>query len=114
MKERLLVMNGTKVLETEVRGSWTATKVEKAGSLKPGIYNLYNATAADETKAYIGAVIHADKGGIYQQVGKSYVKHDPAVFDKVPDIGAVHNIRYDGNKPVVSMESTTVKRGLTR
>lgn len=114
MKERLLVINGRKVLETEVRGEWTATKVEKAGSLKPGIYNLYNAAPADRTKAYVGAVIHADKGGIYQQVGKSFVKHDPASFDKIPDIGAVHNIRYDGSKPVVGMESTTVKRGLTR
>lgn len=114
MKERLLVMNGTKVMQAEVRGQWTATKVEKAGSLKPGIYNLYNAAPADKTKAYLGAVIHADKGGIYQQVGRSFVKHDPAAFEKTPDIGAVHDIRYDGSKPVVSMESTTVKRGLTR
>ena len=39
MKQRLLVMNGQKILQHEQEGRWQNDKVEKAGLVKPGIYN---------------------------------------------------------------------------
>lgn len=48
MKERLLVMNGQRIVQAEKDGAWTNQKVDKAGALKPGIYNLYTAQAADK------------------------------------------------------------------
>ena len=47
MKERLLVMNGQRIVQAEKDGAWTNQKVDKAGALKPGIYNLYTAQAAE-------------------------------------------------------------------
>jgi hypothetical protein len=41
MKQRLLVMNGQKIVQHEQEGRWLNDKVEKAGLVKPGIYNLY-------------------------------------------------------------------------
>ena len=36
MKERLLVMNGQRIVQAEKDGAWTNQKVDKAGALKPG------------------------------------------------------------------------------
>ena len=47
MKERLLVMNGQRIVQAEKDGAWTNQKVDKAGALKPGIYNLYTARVMD-------------------------------------------------------------------
>jgi hypothetical protein len=47
MKQRLLVMNGQKLLQSEHAGQWQVDKVEKAGVIRPGIYNIYLATPAD-------------------------------------------------------------------
>ena len=47
MKQRLLVMNGQKIVQSEQAGAWINQKVDKAGALNPGIYNLYMAQVAD-------------------------------------------------------------------
>jgi hypothetical protein len=76
MKQRLLVMNGQKILQHEQEGRWQNDKVEKAGPVKPGIYNLFLASQADKTKTHDGVILHADRDNVFQQVGKSVVKHD--------------------------------------
>ncbi len=70
MKQRLLVMNGQKLLQSEQGGQWATTKVEKAGAIKPGIYNIHLAMPADKVKSHDGLVLHLDKEHLYQQVGK--------------------------------------------
>ena len=48
MKQRLLVMNGQRIVQAEQEGAWANQKVDKAGALKPGMYNLYMAQQADK------------------------------------------------------------------
>jgi len=114
MKQRVLVMNGQKLIQSENSGQWATDRVEKAGTIKPGIYNIHLSTDADKTKNYEGIVLHADKAYVYQKVGKSFVKHDRELFDKVPVIGSDSSIKYDGNKAVVTTSSIKQGRGLSR
>ncbi|MFC3658459.1 KfrB domain-containing protein, partial [Xanthomonas hyacinthi] len=89
MKQRLLVMNGQRLVQSEQGGRWATDKVEKAGTIKPGIYNIHLSTKADKSQSHDGVIVHADKDHVYQQVGKHFVQHDRANFDKVPEIGAI-------------------------
>lgn len=65
MKKRLLVMNGQKLVQNDFAGEWKTEKVIKAEGVKPGIYNLYNAVNADQSKENIGEIIHIDKKRMY-------------------------------------------------
>lgn len=115
MKQRLLVMNGQRIVQTEQGGAWTNQKVDKAGTLKPGIYNLYMAQKADKSQRHDGVIVHADNNNIYQQVGKNFVMHDRQNFDKVPEIGSAKSITYnDQGKAVVSAEAAKLSRGRSR
>lgn len=114
MKQRVLVMNGQRLVQNENDGQWETDKVDKAGAIKPGIYNIHLATDADQAKAYEGVIIHADKAYVYQQVGKSFVRHDRTLFDKVPVIGSSSSIKYEGNKAIVAASSVKQGRRLSR
>lgn len=95
MKKRLLVMNGSKVTQHANKdGEWENQKVEKAGSLKPGIYNIYNATEAIPSEKYTGMIVHTDKESVYQQVGKSFVAHSVTSFASPPEVGSMKTISY--------------------
>ena len=109
MKQRVLVMNGQRLVQNENAGQWETDKVDKAGAIKPGIYNIHLATDADQAKAYEGVIIHADKASVYQQVGKAFIRHDRTLFDKVPVIGSISRLEYEGNKAIVA--ATSVKQG---
>jgi hypothetical protein len=114
MKQRLLVMNGQKLLQSEQGGQWATTKVDKAGALKPGIYNLHLAMPADKAKSHDGFVLHLDKEHLYQQVGKSFIRHALADFGKAPETGSIASISYDGDKALVAAASAKQSRGLKR
>jgi hypothetical protein len=114
MKQRLLVMNGQKLLQSERTGEWQVDKVEKAGAIRPGIYNLYLSTPADQARSHIGIVLHADTEFVYQQVGKTFVRHDRTRFDQVPTLGAPVSIRYQHNKAVVAAATVKLGRNLSR
>ena len=115
MKQRLLVMNGSRILQQEYDGAWVNQKVEKAGALKPGMYNLHSAQRPDKSKASEGTILHADGNSIYQQTGKTIVMHDRKNFDKVPDIGSVKSISYDAaGKAAVSADAVTLSRSRSR
>src|SRR5574337_885806 len=115
MKQRLLVMNGSRIVQSEQDGQWRNDKVDKAGALKPGIYNLYLASRADKTATCSGVILHADKDNIFEQVGKNYVIHARGNFDKVPEIGSAKSISYDPQgKASVSAETVQLSRGRSR
>lgn len=95
MKKRILVMNGQRIVQTEQGGAWTNEKVDKAGALKPGIYNLYIAKEADKDQRSEGMIVHADSSNVYQQIGKNFVMHERKNFDKVPEVGASKSISYN-------------------
>jgi len=118
MKQRLLVMNGHRIIQAEHGDEWTASKVDKAPvGLKPGIYNLYAAANSEIGKTYAGVILHADKNDVYQQVGKSIVKHDKATFSKgdMPEVGETKSISYDAKgKATVDDNNVSLKKGLKR
>ena len=115
MKQRLLVMNGSRIVQNEQDGQWKSEKVDKAGALKPGIYNLYLASRADKAATHSGLILYADKDNVYQQVGKGYVAHARADFDKVPEIGSAPRISYDAHgKASVAAETVQLSRGRSR
>lgn len=114
MKERLLVMNGQRIVQHEEGKEWLNDKVGSAGSIRPGIYNLYVASQPDKTKEYDGVILHTDKDNVYQQAGKINIKHAKADFDKVPDVGVNSKIKYDQGRAIVSAASAKLSRGLSR
>lgn len=115
MKQRLLVMNGQRIVQGEQEGSWVNQRVDKAGALKPGIYNLFTAQSADKGKQHDGVIVHVDSDTIYQQIGKAFVMHARADFGKVPEIGSARSISYDGQgKAAVAAEAPTLSRGRSR
>jgi hypothetical protein len=114
MKQRLLVMNGQRLVQSEQAGQWTTDKVEKAGLVKPGIYNIHLSTQADKSQTHEGVILHADKVHVYQQVGKQYIRHDRASFGKLPEIGSNSSIKYDGDKALVAPSSLKLGKTLSR
>jgi hypothetical protein len=109
MKQRLLVMNGQLLVQSEQAGQWRTDKVEKAASVRPGIYAIYLATAADKSKAHDGPIIHIDTSSVYQQVGKNFILHDRSAFLKLPDIGAHLTVNYTAGKCIAA--PSTIKSG---
>ena len=114
MKQRLLVMNGQKIVQHEQEGRWLNDKVEKAGLVKPGIYNLYLANQADKTKTLDGVILHADKDNVFQQVGRSVVLHKRVDFAKVPTIGVHTSITYDQGRATASLAFEKLGRSVSR
>ena len=114
MKQRLLVMNGQRLVQSEQAGQWTTDKVEKAGLVKPGIYNIHLFTQADKSQTHEGVILHADKTHVYQQVGKQYVRHDRIDFGKLPEIGSNSSIQYAGDKAQVASSSLKLGKTLSR
>jgi cell filamentation protein len=113
MKQRLLVMNGQLLVQSEQVGQWGIEKVEKAGAVKPGIYNIYLATQADKGRVSDGPIIYADKDNVYQQVGKSFVKHSRKDFDKVPEMGCGASVSYENGRAIAAPSSTKLVRGIS-
>ncbi len=114
MKQRLLVMNGQKLVQSERNGEWVTDKVEKALSIKPGIYNIHLAMAANKSKTYDGVILHSDKNFVFQQIGKNFVKHDFATFSRSPVGGSNLHIRYEADKAIVAPTSIKIGRSLGR
>lgn len=115
MKQRLLIMNGQRIVQSEKGGEWANQKVEKAGALKPGIYNLYMAREPEKTQAHAGTIVHVDNSHVYQQIGRNFVMHARSDFDKVPEIGSAKSISYsvEGNA-VVAAEAPKLARSRSR
>lgn len=99
MKQRVLVMNGSRLLENDTNGKWVVQKVEPAGVLKPGIYNIFNAKSPESEGKYQGAIIHADKSHVFQEVKKGmFVKHAVGAFEKIPPIGSSLSVEYNAGR----------------
>jgi len=115
MKRRLLVMNGQRIVQALQGGAWTNEKVDKAGELRPGIYNLYSAQQADKSQRHDGLIVHADSENVYQQHGKDCVIHSRDDFEKVPEIGMAKSITYDERgKATVAVEAAKRSRRRSR
>ena len=113
-KRRLLVMNGQKLVQSDRGGEWVTSKVEKAGALKPGIYDIHLSAMADKSRGYDGVIVYADKEHVYQKVGKTYVRHELRDFAKVPEMGSNASVRYNDGKAISAPSSVKLGRGLSR
>lgn len=109
-------MNGQRIVQTEQEGTWINKKVDKAITLKPGIYNLYTAQPVDKGKPSEGVVVHVDQEDIYQQTSKNnFILHSRKDFNLVPDIGISNTISYnDDGKAVVKVGPLKLNRTRSR
>jgi hypothetical protein len=114
--ERVLVMTGQRFVQNDSSGQWETGKIDKAGSIKPGIYNTHLSTAADKTKNNEGVVLHTDNSNVYQLVGKGIVKHNRRDFDTVPDVGQTKGISYGKLGKAIVAEAAAAKfsQGVSR
>jgi hypothetical protein len=113
-KERILVMNGQRLLQQEQGGEWTTQKVSKAGRLKPGIYNAYLAKDADPTLQHNGIVFHADETYVYQKTEQNIVRHPFQAFDSIPEYGKPVSISYEQGKALMADAALSKSRRLSR
>ena len=103
VKQRLVVMNGQCIVQAlGPDNKWHAEKVEKAAMRPPGIYNLHTAAAPNPDTASDGVIVYVNAKSVYQQVGKSMVKHALQAFQTAPQIGLVATISYLGGKASVA------------
>jgi len=106
MKQRILVMNGQRLIQTYHNNQeWKTDKVERAPGLKPGIYNIYLAKIVEDNNKqtqneFNGIVIHINNTAVIQQIGKDFVMHDRNKFTKAPTIGDNVAIKYSQDKNI--------------
>lgn len=114
MKQRILIMNKQRLVQSEQEGQWVTNKIEKAGDMKAGIYNLYLATDADKAKTSIGVILHTDKDYVYQQDrdGKRVIRHALDAFNAAPPNGAMKNISYEDDRAIAVTSSEKISRGI--
>ncbi len=109
-KLRMIVMNGQKILQTQNNNEWETTgtikKVDEG--IKPGVYNIYLATAPVDKNQYQGQIIYIDKDNsvFYQQVKKDFIVHQLNAVDGKPVAGKDVAITYDGEKATLTLMDT--------
>ena len=116
-KLRMIVMNGQKILQTQNNNEWetigTIKKVDEG--IKPGVYNIYLATAPVDKNQYQGQIIYIDKENsvFYQQVKKDFIVHQLNAVDGKPIAGKDVVIAYDEEKATLTlMDTLKIKRTL--
>lgn len=112
-KQRLVVSNDSKTVETEVDGKWEIGRVESPNGLAKGVYNLYQAhDVARDTKQQIeGTILHADKSRVYQSVGQNViVAYDRNAFAKEPPIGQHVKVDYSYGRAAVAERGRDLER----
>lgn len=114
MKQRILVMNGQRIVQSEFNQEWVTSKVDKAGQIKPGIYDISLATPPSKEKTYSGVILHVDQEHVYQQAGKTCIRHASRDFPKPPSTGAEVAIKYDTQEATTQKVEPQHKRGLKR
>ena len=92
MKQRLVVMNGQRVIQTvalenETFDSASNEVLGKANGIKPGVYNLYLAQPPKSGIEHSGMVIHKDKNVIYQKTKAGIVAYELSLFDQIHSSG---------------------------
>lgn len=94
---RVVVMGGLRIVQAKEGDVWNDLKMDKAGELKAGIYNLGGAKLPTPDTSTIGYIIHVTTGSAYQQdaASKQFIKHDIAAFDTPPKPKQCYQINYE-------------------
>jgi len=94
MKQRILVMNGQRLIENQVDGKWKTIKVIKAESLKGGIYNIFMAKDADKSEKSEGILVHFTNSELYIKTPFGFLKYENPGDIKLPQIGSHISVDY--------------------
>lgn len=109
-KQRIIVMNGQKILQTLTNNEWETTgTIKKAEEgIKPGIYNIYLSKVPSDKNQYEGKVLHIDKENavFYQQVNKDFIVHKLNVIDVKLVAGKDVVIKYEGERAALTQINT--------
>lgn len=116
-KQRIIVMNGRKILQTQINNEWETTgTIKKAEEgIRPGVYNIYLAKEPSDKNEYEGKILLVDKdnGVFYQQVNKDFIVHQLSTVDGKAVAGMDVVVRYEGEKVVLAqMDALKKKRTL--
>jgi hypothetical protein len=106
MRKRVVALNGYKVLQAEQGAAWTNERVEKAGAVRPGVYELFAAVSSDRSTPAQGPLVIVEDGLLYQSTAAGLVAHACADFASVPSPGATGTVAYDADSRA-SFEATT-------
>ena len=113
-KQRIIVMNGQKILQTQNNNEWETTgAIKKAEEgIRPGVYNIYLAKEPSDKNQYEGTILLVDKdnGVFYQQVKKDFIVHQLNSVDGKPVAGKDVVVRYDGKKAALTQTDTLKKK----
>ena len=113
-KQRIIVMNGRKILQTQINNEWETTgTIKKAEEgIRPGVYNIYLAKEPHDKNEYEGKILLVDKdnGVFYQQVKKDFIVHQLNSVDGKPVAGKDVVVRYDGKKAALTQTDTLKKK----
>ncbi len=105
-KQRIIVMNGRKILQTQINNEWETTgAIKKAEEgIRPGVYNIYLAKAPSDKNEYEGKILLVDKdnGVFYQQTNKDFIVHQLNAVDGKLVAGKDVVVRYDGEKAALT------------
>ena len=101
-KQRIIVMNGQKILQTQNNNEWETTgAIKKAEEgIRPGVYNIYLAKEPSDKNQYEGTILLIDKdnGVFYQQSNKDFIVHQLKAVDGKLVAGKDVVVSYDGEK----------------
>jgi KfrB protein len=113
-KQRIIVMNGQKILQALINNEWETTgTIKKAEEgIKPGIYNIYLSKAPGDKNQYEGKIlfIDKDKNIFYQQTNKDFIVHKLNAIDVKPVAGKDVVIKYDGEKAMLTQMDALKKK----
>ncbi len=113
-KQRIIVMNGRKILQTQINNEWETTgaikKVEEG--IRPGVYNIYLAKAPSDKNQYEGKILLVDKGNsvFYQQTKKDFIVHQLNAVDGKVVAGMDAVVGYDGKKVTLTQMGAIKKK----
>ena len=113
-KERVLVMNGQRIVQQQEGSQWITQKVGKARELKPGIYNAYLAHDADKALQHTGVVFHVDAKYVYQQEQNGITRHAFSAFSAIPEYGKPVCITYETGRAVTIEAKLGLSHKLSR
>lgn len=107
---RIVVMNGQRLLQVKEGAGWAVEKVDRAGSLKPGIYDLTRVLLPENNKQYDGPILHSEPDGIYQVTEHGIVKHAFDWFYTLPIAGQVKTLTYNAAGRMTMKYGPNLKR----
>jgi len=98
MKERIIVLNGTVILQFEQDYEWKNKKVFKAGNIKPGLYDLYLAKEPNKNSILKGKILFRDKEFTYQTTDLGLIKYKNSSLTFKVELYVTYSLQYTTGK----------------